>query len=203
VTRALGIVGLEHDAHRLVTGYSLGMRQRLAVALTLLAEPALLVLDEPTNGLDPAGIHEMRDLLRGLAKEHGVTVFLSSHLLAEVEQLAGHVGIIDHGRLLFEGTLRDLQSRNADRLSVEVDEPAAALLLLREAGWSAQRGEGQSLLIEYAERADIARVAAALVQSGLSVYQLRTTHASLEDIFLELTGATNPSSGATGAELAR
>ena len=88
------------------------MRQRLGLALALLTKPELLILDEPTNGLDPAGIHEMRDMIRRLPAEFGVTVFLSSHLLSEVEQIASHIGIIHEGRLLFQGTLSDLQATN-------------------------------------------------------------------------------------------
>jgi ABC-2 type transport system ATP-binding protein len=109
IDRVLAIVRLARDADRLVREYSLGMRQRLGLALALLNSPELLILDEPTNGLDPAGIHEMRDLLRRMPAEHGVTVFLSSHLLSEVEQIAGSVGIIREGRMLFQGSLAELR----------------------------------------------------------------------------------------------
>ena len=110
IDRVLAIVGLVADANRLVREYSLGMRQRLGLALALLGSPDLLILDEPTNGLDPAGIHEMRDLIRRLPAEHGVTVFLSSHLLAEVEQVAGFIGIIHEGRMVFQGSLAELRA---------------------------------------------------------------------------------------------
>ncbi|HEX3582062.1 MAG TPA: ATP-binding cassette domain-containing protein [Thermoanaerobaculia bacterium] len=109
IDRSLGVVGLDDDANRLVREYSLGMRQRLGLALALLGSPELLILDEPTNGLDPAGIHEMRDLIRRMPAEHGVTVFLSSHLLAEVEQIAGFIGIIHKGRMVFQGPLAELR----------------------------------------------------------------------------------------------
>ena len=105
INLALDIVKLTKDADRRVREYSLGMRQRLGLALALLNQPQLLILDEPTNGLDPAGIHEMRDLIRRLPDDAGVTVFLSSHLLREVEQIASHIGIIHEGRLLFQGRL--------------------------------------------------------------------------------------------------
>ncbi len=101
---ALETIKLTRDANRRVREYSLGMRQRLGLALALLNKPELLILDEPTNGLDPAGIHEMRDLIRRLPEEFGVTVFLSSHLLSEVEQIAGHIGIIHESKLLFQGS---------------------------------------------------------------------------------------------------
>jgi len=106
---ALDTIRLMRDADRRVREYSLGMRQRLGLALALLNKPQLLILDEPTNGLDPAGIHEMRDLIRRLPDEFGVTVFLSSHLLSEVEQIASHIGIIHESKLLFQGTLAELQ----------------------------------------------------------------------------------------------
>jgi ABC-2 type transport system ATP-binding protein len=116
IDRVLELVGLAGDANRLVREYSLGMRQRLGLALALLNSPDLLILDEPTNGLDPAGIHEMRDLIRGLPAEHGVTVFLSSHLLAEVEQIAGFIGIIHEGRMVFQGSLDALRASQTSRL---------------------------------------------------------------------------------------
>src|SRR5262245_53764669 len=114
IDNALEVVKLAQDANRRVREYSLGMRQRLGLALALLNKPKLLILDEPTNGLDPAGIHEMRDLIRRLPEEFGATVFLSSHLLSEVEQLATHIGIIHEGSLLFQGTLAELQAQRQD-----------------------------------------------------------------------------------------
>ena len=115
IDHVLGIVRLESAARRLVRDYSLGMRQRLALALALLGDPALLILDEPTNGLDPAGIQEMRALLKTLAVERGITVFLSSHLLSEVEQIASHIGILAHGKLVFQGTLEALRAFHCSR----------------------------------------------------------------------------------------
>src|SRR5262249_26328410 len=152
-------VRLERDADRLVGGYSQGMRQRLALALALLPEPELLVLDEPTNGLDPAGIHEVRDLIRGFPATHGVTGFLSIHLLAEVEQLATHVGIVGRGRLLFEGTLAQLQGRRRPRFVLEVDRPADAAAVLRQAGWTVERvdehGDAPSVTADIPSRAEV------------------------------------------------
>jgi ABC-2 type transport system ATP-binding protein len=191
IERVLRIVRLDRDAHRLVQTYSQGMRQRLGIALALLAEPDLLILDEPTNGLDPAGIHEVRDLIRGFPAKHGITVFLSSHLLAEVEQLASHVGIVGRGRLLFEGMLGDLQSRQRARVEVEVDQPSVASSVLRQAGWTVERVDELGLTVELPDRTDVARAAAALVDAGLSLYQLRTVRPTLEDVFLDLTKGVN------------
>src|SRR5215217_6860 len=130
---ALDIIKLKKDADRRVREYSLGMRQRLGLALALLNKPELLILDEPTNGLDPAGIHEMRDLLRRLPAEFGVTVFLSSHLLSEVEQIASHIGIIHEGRLLFQGTLSELQDAHRAELTLGVNQPERATHCLNAA----------------------------------------------------------------------
>ena len=197
IERVLGIVRLERDAHRLVKTYSHGMRQRLGIAVALLAEPALLILDEPTNGLDPAGIHEMRDLIRSFPAEHGITVFLSSHLLAEVEQLASHVGIVGRGHLLFEGTLGGLRSRQRERVVVEVDQPPLAATVLRHAGWTVECVDASSLTVELPTQADVARATVALVAAAISLYQLRRVRPSLEDLFLDLTSGVNLASPCT------
>src|SRR5215216_5813919 len=136
---ALATVKLTKDADRRVREYSLGMRQRLGLALALLNNPQLLILDEPTNGLDPAGIHEMRDLIRRLPEEFGVTVFLSSHLLSEVEQIAGHIGIIHEGSLLFQGPLAELQKKQQTKLTVGVKQLDEAINCLVNAGWTVKR----------------------------------------------------------------
>ena len=191
IDRVLDVVGLRHDAGRLVRGYSLGMQQRLGLAKALMGAPELLILDEPTNGLDPAGIHELRELIRRLPSEHGVTIFLSSHLLGEVEHMATHVGIIGRGRVLFEGTLGDLHGRTGERLLLEVDRPAAALQVLGRAGWDgAERvGEAGRIEVHIGGREEAARVNALLVQAGLAVAELRVEQPSLEALFLQLTGS--------------
>ncbi len=187
IMQVLEIVRLENEAHRLVNTYSQGMRQRLGIALALLAEPDILILDEPTNGLDPAGMLEMRELIRGLPAERGVTIFLSSHLLGEVEQVATHVGIIGQGHLLFQGTLSSLQSCRRTRVVFEVDQPSVADELLRKAGWIVDCVNELSLTVRLTERVAVARATAVLITSGVSVYQVRTERRSLEDLFLDLT----------------
>ncbi len=189
IDRALAIVRLEPGAHRLVRGYSQGMRQRLGLALALLNEPGLLILDEPTNGLDPAGIHEMRDLIRRLPEEHGITVFLSSHILSEVEQVATHIGIIHKGRLLFQGTLDELQVQRQEHVTLSVDEPEVAMRVLTEAGWTVRRRENHRLAVAANGHPDAARINALLVRQGLDVFYLSLEQPSLEDIFLKLTNA--------------
>jgi ABC-2 type transport system ATP-binding protein len=184
---ALGIVKLEQDADRRVREYSMGMRQRLGLALALLVKPRLLVLDEPTNGLDPAGIHEMRDLIRRLPAEFGATVFLSSHLLSEVEQIASHIGIIHQGRLLFQGTLAELQAQRQEHLIVGVKQPEQAMRCLNAAGWSAQSRDDGLLTVSAVTPDAAARINSLLVNQRLDVFHIALAQASLEDIFLTLT----------------
>lgn len=186
IDRVLGIVGLQTDAKRPVRQYSLGMKQRLGLAAALLGEPQLLVLDEPTNGLDPAGILEMRTLLQRMPGELGITVFLSSHLLSEVEQMATHIGILNKGALIFEGTLGQLQSLKQERLVIETDDPVRATALLAQHNWSCEKN-GSSLTVAVKTREDAAVVNKLLIQNNLRVFRLTPGQASLEDVFLSLT----------------
>jgi ABC-type multidrug transport system ATPase subunit len=193
IERALDIVRLTRDAGRRVREYSLGMRQRLGLALALLNEPELLILDEPTNGLDPAGIHEMRDLLRRLPTEFGVTVFLSSHLLGEVEQLAGHIGIIHEGRLLFQGTLNELQDAHRAQLALGVNQTDEAFACLTAAGFGVERRADGLLGVSATTPQDAVRINNLLVGRRLEVFHLAAAQVSLEDIFLTLTGGREAS----------
>jgi ABC-type multidrug transport system ATPase subunit len=163
------------------------MRQRLGLALALLNNPELLILDEPTNGLDPAGIHEMRDLIRRLPNEFGVTVFLSSHLLSEVEQIASHIGIIHEGRLLFQGTLEELQAKQQTALTVGVKQLDEGRECLVKAGWAVEQIDGGLLRVEAKTADDAARINRLMVERELDVFHLTFVQASLEDIFLTLT----------------
>ncbi len=187
IDRALDIVKLTQDAHRRVREYSLGMRQRLGLGLALLNKPELLILDEPTNGLDPAGIHEMRDLLRRLPAEFGVTVFLSSHLLSEVEQIASHIGIIHLGSLLFQGTLSELQAKHRAQLTIGVNQTDKAMNCLAAAGWQVERGSDGLLNVSTDNAAEAVKVNEMLVREGCGVFHLASAPVSLEDIFLKLT----------------
>jgi ABC-2 type transport system ATP-binding protein len=187
IDRSLDIVKLKDDAHRRVREYSLGMRQRLGLALALLNKPDLLILDEPTNGLDPAGIHEMRELIRRLPVEFGITVFLSSHLLSEVEQIAGHIGIIHRSRLLFQGTLSELQAERQAHLTVGVKQSDQALRCLTAAGWNVQRCDDGLLTVPATTRDAAAQINSILVNQHLEVFHIALAQASLEDIFLTLT----------------
>lgn len=188
VSEVLKLEQLTSDSDRLVRTYSLGMRQRLALAIALLGDPKLIVLDEPANGLDPAGVHDLRTLLRTLVRERGATVFLSSHLLAEVEQIADHVAILDKGHLLFQGTLAEFQAQRSGVLTLRVDRPDDAIQVLRKHGWEVdERGEG-GLSVPIANISNAAAVNALLVQHGLGVHHLAQEQASLETLFLSATG---------------
>lgn len=178
-------VGLLESAGRRVRDYSLGMRQRLAIALALIGAPRLLILDEPGNGLDPAGIQDMRQLLRSLADE-GITIFVSSHLLSEVELVATHVGVLQAGRLCFEGRLEELRGRVKPRLLVRCDEPLRARALLAGVGEDVGWLDDGTLVLSL-DGKSAAQVNRLLVGHGLEVSHLALEHASLESLFFDLT----------------
>lgn len=188
IDEALETVDLMPVADRLVRNYSSGMKQRLALGQALLGTPELLLLDEPTNGLDPAGIHEVRALVRDLPKRRGLTVFLSSHLLAEVEQVATHLAIISQGQLKFEGTPEELRKRSKQVIVVEADQPERAYALLTGMGRKVTR-EGERLMIELEEQYGPAEINATLVQAQVRVSHLVTQRLTLEHAFLELTNS--------------
>jgi ABC-2 type transport system ATP-binding protein len=181
---ALEVVGLDGAGRRPVRAYSMGMRQRLGLAAALLRQPELLILDEPTNGLDPQGIREIRTLLQRLHGE-GTTVFLSSHLLAEVEQLCTRIGLLDRGRLVLEETLEVLQAPTGRILVVTPDADAAAALL----GPRVTRRDGDRLVVEAAEPAALN---AFLVSERIRVQELGRERRSLEEVIEERTSARRP-----------
>ena len=191
IDRVLRIVRLEEAGDRRVRTYSTGMKQRLGLALGLLNEPHLLILDEPTNGLDPAGIHEMRELIRRLPQERGITIFLSSHLLSEVEQVATHIGIIQKGELLFQGPQEDLRAQIQRQVTLRVDAPERARHILTQAGWRVRCADDHRIVVEGNGESDAAMINAQLVQNGINVYHLNLEQPTLEDIFLNLTEAEN------------
>ena len=186
IDEALELVDLLSVSGQLVRSYSSGMKQRLGLAMALFGKPDLLVLDEPTNGLDPAGIHEVRSLIQDLPRRSGVTVFLSSHLLAEIEQVATHLAIVSQGSLKFEGTPKELQHRSGTRIVVTTDQPERAEILLMRAGCVAARS-GHDILIAPQDEFDAAQINSILVQAGLAVSHLSTQHPTLEELFLQLT----------------
>jgi ABC-2 type transport system ATP-binding protein len=188
IPEALARVGLSARANDRVKTYSLGMRQRLGIARCLLADPALLILDEPMNGLDPAGILEMRHLIRAFVAE-GRTVFLSSHLLDEVEKTCDQVAIVDQGRVIVQGSVAEIASTGDPTVLVEVDDTAAARTVLSgETGIGAVEEEGQGLLrLTLAGDLTPAQLNRALVEAGIAVSRLEPARASLEEKFLSIT----------------
>ena len=181
VDRAVETVGLTGRERDRFKAYSLGMKQRLAIAATLLKDPQLLILDEPTNGLDPAGIREIREMIRGLG-EQGVTVLLSSHILAEVQQVCTSATIIGNGRLLASGRVEDLVS-GSDAYRVDVPDPGLAHAALTAAGLDATRDD-TALLVATDNPAEVTRVLAA---SEIWLTGLTPVRRDLESVFLELT----------------
>mgnify|MGYP000168404493 FL=1 len=186
IGRVLDIVHLTQDRNRRVGQYSLGMKQRLGIAMALLGSPKLLILDEPTNGLDPAGIQEMRALIRNMPAATGATVLISSHLLGEMEQMVEQVGIIDHGHILFEGPLTELQRHSRGNVTLRLLDPAKAAPILRANGLTAHSGSCVVTLppLQDALLADLVQKLAAC---GAGVVELTPHTKTLEEIFLSLT----------------
>src|ERR687887_2645744 len=186
---ALERVGLAERADERVKTYSLGMRQRLGVARCLLADPELLILDEPTNGLDPAGILEFRLMIRELVEQEGRTVFLSSHLLDEVEKTCDRAAIVDRGRIVTQGAIEDLAAGGRNELIVGCDDPGLALAVLDGfAGIRDARRSDEGLRLTLAPGRDgAAAVNTLLVEAGVSVHRLEPVRRSLEARFLEIT----------------
>ena len=186
ISEALERVGLAGAARKRYRHYSLGMRQRLAIAACLLRPRDLLVLDEPTNGLDPQGTREVRALIRQIAAD-GTTVFMSSHLLAEVEQVCSHVGVMRAGRLVFQGPLAALRDSGGARIWVETSDPAAAAAVLAGFGLPEPRVTGDEVTAQLAG-AQPEPICAALVGAGIGVRAFGTAARNLEELFVELTG---------------
>ena len=187
ISELLDLVNLSKTGHQAVERYSLGMKQRLGIAMALLGRPRLLVLDEPTNGLDPEGFREIRALLRHLVSDRGITVLLSSHLLHEVEQVASRVGVIREGRLLIEASVEELRHQSQRGLEVSVDRAAAAADLIRErTKLAVEQVDGGTLVVR--GKAQAAQICALLVRNDHNVSRLVERESSLEEIFFNLTG---------------
>lgn len=185
ITQVLKLVRMEEQQNKKVREYSLGMKQRLGLAEALLGRPDLLILDEPTNGLDPAGIQEIRELIRELPGRMGMTVLVSSHLLGEMDQMADYVGIINHGHLIFQDRLEALHEHSRGSLRLCVMNQSVALEILKSEGISCNIQEGALELPRLADDA-AARLIALLCEGGAGVYRAEEKQKSLEEIFLSL-----------------
>ncbi|WP_338554809.1 ABC transporter ATP-binding protein [Paenibacillus sp. KS-LC4] len=187
VREALKIVRLEQQQNKKVSQYSLGMKQRLGIAMALLASPKLLVLDEPTNGLDPAGIGEIRELIKSLPQRLGMTVLLSSHLLSEIEQLATSVGIIHQGKMLFQGKLDQLRNEGRPTIAFKTSQNPMAHSLLAAQGFAPILQDG-FLRLSHLTDGQVARINRGLLAADIDVLRIEEHKKSLESLFLELTG---------------
>ncbi|WP_099871066.1 ABC transporter ATP-binding protein [Streptococcus suis] len=196
ILKTLELVGLSEEKNRkkLVKAYSLGMKQRLALAFALVKEPQILLLDEPTNGLDPSGIHEIRELIIRLAKEAGLTIFISSHILSEIEQIADRVGIINHGRLVYEGEIEKINANNWVEIEGKFD--IEKLKNLFGDSFSNRKVEYTAKLIKIwnANNEQIANIVRSLVELDFPIFRVEHRKENLEDIFLELTKSSGKKS---------
>jgi ABC-2 type transport system ATP-binding protein len=183
---ALERVGLLAARKKHYRAYSLGMKQRLAIAASLLQPRELIILDEPTNGLDPQGTREVRGLIREIATD-GITVLVSSHLLAEVEQICSHVGVMRTGRLVFQGTLEELRARGAARVEVRTTEVERTAEILAKLGLADIRSSAEGVSAQLADQAP-ERICRELVYAGVPVAGLGTPRPNLEELFVGLTG---------------
>ncbi len=188
IDQVLQIVRLDTARKKKVNHYSLGMKQRLGLASALLGFPKLLILDEPTNGLDPSGISEMRELICTLPSRYGITVVVSSHLLSEIDQMADHVGIIRKGTLVFQDTLKSLHTHAKQQIALRTDRPQETLSLLHRGGLEAAPQEDGYVMLPVIEDKHIANLCRQICEQGIALYRIEKREKSLEDIFLSLTG---------------
>jgi lantibiotic transport system ATP-binding protein len=186
MSEVLNIVGLEETGDKLTKKFSLGMKQRLSIALSLLPKPELLILDEPANGLDPAGIIELRKLVKKLNKVYGMTIVISSHLLSEIEKMVTHVGIISKGRMVLQGSMEELHmmQERQSLLQLRTSDNDTAYRLLLE--YEPER-KWHELLVPYESCEDIAAINKTLTAQGVDVYLLQPKESNLEQLFIELT----------------
>lgn len=187
IEKALNIVRLQNAKDKKVRNYSLGMKQRLGIAMAILNFPKLLILDEPTNGLDPSGIHEIRELIKNFPKEYGMTVIISSHLLNEIDMIATQVGIITEGKLVFQDKLEKLHEKGESSILIKSDNLIKAQNLLKINGFKTETKDDYLALGDLKD-SDVSRINSFLVNSGINVYRIEKNQKSLEEIFMDLTG---------------
>ncbi len=190
IGEVLEIVRLSDVANKKVKGFSLGMKQRLGIAASLLNNPELLILDEPTNGLDPSGIIEIRNLIKRLPSEYGMTILISSHLLAEIDQIATKVGIVMKGKIIFQDSIDVMRMFAQQKITITVCNPNKAWKSLMTNGIKTNL-EGKVLLLHECDNKKVARAVHILVNDGFSIYRVEEEKKSLENIFLHMTSKEN------------
>ncbi|MBW7475407.1 ABC transporter ATP-binding protein [Paenibacillus oenotherae] len=189
IDEALEIVGLQHETKKRVGKYSLGMKQRLGIARAILHHPELLILDEPTNGLDPIGIKEIRKLIRSLAEERKITILISTHILSEIEQLADVIGIVHQGRLLEELEMEDLGKRNRKYVEFHVSNDNKAAMLLEQYFHTYDyEVQGEGIIRVYSHIGQQSGINKLFVESGIEVSGIAMSENKLEDYFVQLIG---------------
>ncbi|MDM5250740.1 MULTISPECIES: ABC transporter ATP-binding protein [unclassified Lysinibacillus] len=186
IDEVLEIVRLKDVANKKVKGFSLGMKQRLGIAASLLHNPELLILDEPTNGLDPSGIIEIRNLIKRLPSEYGMTIIISSHLLSEIDQMATQVGIVTKGKMIFQDSIEAMRRFAQPKVLIKVSNDEKGWRSLVANGIKAEHKDGFILLDECSDE-KVAHIVQILVQEGISVYRVEEEKRSLEEIFLQMT----------------
>lgn len=186
IQEVLNLVGLPNTGNKKAGQFSLGMKQRLSIAIALLHNPSLLILDEPTNGLDPNGMIEIREILSRLNQEKGTTIIISSHLLAEIEKLVTHIGIINKGQLVFQGTLSELKTRQQQLLSVilETSNNGKASEIIDDNNLTCRHEDGRIILPAISKQT-IAKINRQLVENGIEVYEIQAIKNDLESIFMD------------------
>ena len=187
IKEVLQLVNLSNDGHQKVKRYSLGMRQRLAIAMTLLGDPELLLLDEPVNGLDPNGINDIRELLLKLNKEKGITIFISSHLLSEIEKMCSHIGIINNGEIKFEGTIKELADKTSGfKVSVSTNNVANYLEILQQKYGKVIVANENQFTVELPNKESVPDFSKFLIANNIPLYELKIVD-GLEEWFFSLT----------------
>lgn len=186
IHEVLEIVRLSDVANKKVKGFSLGMKQRLGIAASLLNNPDLLILDEPTNGLDPSGIIEIRELIKRLPSEYGMTILISSHLLSEIDQMATTVGIVTNGKMIFQDSIEVMRRFAHQKIILKVSDSQQAWRALLAKGIKSVY-KNDSILLSYRSNEEVAEVVHTLVRDGFSIYRVEEEKKSLEDIFLQMT----------------
>ncbi|MDA3129501.1 ATP-binding cassette domain-containing protein [Aliibacillus thermotolerans] len=186
IHEVLEIVRLSDVAHKKVKGFSLGMKQRLGIAVSMLHQPELLILDEPTNGLDPSGIIEIRNLIQRLPEEYGMTILISSHLLSEIDQIATTVGVISKGKMIFQDSIHAMRKHSRQTIILKVNDGKRAEHILQGKGIYANYQDSMLLLSKLSDQ-KVAEIVRMLVQNGLAIYRVEEKQSSLEDIFLQMT----------------
>ena len=187
IDEVLALVGLSGTGKKKAGQFSLGMKQRLAIAVALLADPQLLILDEPTNGLDPNGIIEIREMLKALNRDRGITILISSHLLSEIERLVTHIGIINKGKVVFQGTLDDLKTQQQRSIHVRLEASPHELAgaVLSELGFDPEVRDGHFIL-RAMTKPEIAELTRKLVAAQVDVHAIGIVRSDLEQIFIDM-----------------